>query len=160
MLTAKYVPSAKRPCTDARLSIQASMSGGSNDTEANALTVIPTGRWSSPLVVTTVTPLTKRPSAARNSSLLTGITTWVRSVASGELAPKVRRRTNSQPMASCTYRPVAAFHQSSQRDDTRNSSSGPRASDRGVADTLAFLPTIRRHEHTCLLRHPFSHTPA
>jgi hypothetical protein len=53
--------------------MQTRMSGGSNDTEQNALTVIPCNRPSGSLVVTTVTPLAKRPSAARNSSLLIGI---------------------------------------------------------------------------------------
>jgi hypothetical protein len=53
--------------------MQTRTSGGSSDTEQNALTVIPCKRPSESLVVTTVTPLAKRPSAARNSSVLIGI---------------------------------------------------------------------------------------
>src|SRR5438270_7381111 len=53
--------------------MQTSTSGGSSDSDAKALTVMPFGWWSSSLVVTTVTPLAKRLMALRNSSLLTGI---------------------------------------------------------------------------------------
>src|SRR5215208_1238657 len=58
---------------DARLSMQTSINGGSSETDEKALTVMPPGLPSSYFTVTTVTPLAKRPSAARNSSLLTGI---------------------------------------------------------------------------------------
>src|SRR6185436_12294281 len=75
MFTAKYLPSIRWSCSDARLSMQARTSGGSRDTDENALTVIPAGRLSFPIVVTTVTPLTNRLIAARNSLLLTGIHT-------------------------------------------------------------------------------------
>jgi hypothetical protein len=46
------------------------MSGGSNETEQNALTVMPCNFPLASRAVTTVTPLAKRPSARRNSSLL------------------------------------------------------------------------------------------
>src|SRR4030095_13377631 len=74
MFTAKWLPSLKWLCNDARLSMHTRTSGGSNETEENALTVIPAGRLSLESVVTTVTPLINRPNAARNSSLFTGIT--------------------------------------------------------------------------------------
>jgi hypothetical protein len=48
--------------------VNARISGGSNDTEQNALTVMPCKRPSLSFVVTTVTPLGKRERAARNSS--------------------------------------------------------------------------------------------
>lgn len=78
ILTAKCPPSVRCSCSDARLSMQANTSGGSNETDENALTVMPAGRLSMPNVVTTVTPLMNRLSAVRNSSLLTGIDTTPR----------------------------------------------------------------------------------
>jgi hypothetical protein len=49
------------------------MSGGSNETEQKAETVMPYNFPLASLVVTTVTPLAKRESARRNSSLLIDI---------------------------------------------------------------------------------------
>jgi len=53
--------------------MHARTNGGSNETDENALTVMPAGRLSFPNVVTTDTPLMNRLNALRNSSLLTGI---------------------------------------------------------------------------------------
>jgi len=57
------------------LSMHARTSGGSNETDENALTVMPAGRLSFPNVATTDTPLMNRLNALRNSSLFTGIDT-------------------------------------------------------------------------------------
>src|SRR5579863_7995072 len=47
---------------------QTSSSGGSSDSDVTALAVVPTGSPSSPIEVTTVTPVAKCPMASRNST--------------------------------------------------------------------------------------------
>src|SRR4029079_3083205 len=72
MLTTNPLARVSASCTEAVFSMQIRTSGGSSDSEQNALTVMP---WSAPLaslVVTTVTPDGNRPSTARNSSEVTG----------------------------------------------------------------------------------------
>ena len=52
--------------------MQTSTSGGCNDTEQNALAVMPCTAPSAVSTVITVTPLAKRPKAVRNASGVTG----------------------------------------------------------------------------------------
>src|SRR6202044_2237017 len=62
----------------ARLAMQASTRGGSSETEVKEFAVKPRGSPSAAIVVTTVTPVTKQPSARRNS--LTSISSMSRSI--------------------------------------------------------------------------------
>jgi hypothetical protein len=52
--------------------MQMEINGGWSETEARLLAVMPWGRPSGPLTVTTVTPVAKRPSSWRND----GGSTW------------------------------------------------------------------------------------
>ena len=64
-MTEKYLLVSQALRLALLLPMQNSTSGGSSDSEANALMVTPAGRPSSPTVVTTQTPEAKRPSASR-----------------------------------------------------------------------------------------------
>ena len=68
MLTPKCVVARRAANIDAAWSMQMETSGGRRLTDAKALTVIPTSRWSASRVVTTVMPDAKRPSTLRKVS--------------------------------------------------------------------------------------------
>src|SRR5439155_1107919 len=95
--TTNRVAAWSAPCISLRLSIETSSSGGSSETEAMELAVIPTRAPSARRAVTTVTPVAKRPRSWRNRAGSTpeegGVTRAI-AAACGE-------RTGGAPARSC-----------------------------------------------------------
>ena len=77
------MPESQAPRLALRLPMQNRTSGGSSDSEVKALIVTPTGRPSSPTVVSTQTPEANRLRASRKArdstraSALIGVCEWV-----------------------------------------------------------------------------------
>ena len=100
MLTANpaHVRNASRPSTSCPT--QTSTSGGSSETEVNEFAVNPCGAPPAPRVVTTVTPVTKQPSACRNAAVFESRADSIStSLTSDALVPRIDRE--AAPTRGC-----------------------------------------------------------